>query len=139
MMGKRTGSTKGKGGSMHYYNKKTNFYGGHGIVGAQLPMGTGLAFALKYSGKPNVAVAMYGDGGSNQGQFFEASNMAYLWKLPVIYICENNLYSMGTPLALHAMNTNLYERGDQIPGLLVDAQNYFNVKAIMQWAKDYSV
>lgn len=82
---------------------------------------------------------MYGDGGSNQGQFFEASNMAYLWKLPVIYICENNLYSMGTPLALHAMNTNLYERGDQIPGLLVDAQNYFNVKGIMQWAKDYSI
>ena len=137
MLGKATGSSGGKGGSMHYYNSKNNFYGGNGIVGAQIPVGAGLAFAMKYQKKPNIAVTMYGDGAANQGQVAEAANMAALWKLPCVFLCENNLYGMGTPNAKAAANTDYFARGDTIPGFKCDAQNVLMVRETMKWTKEY--
>jgi len=139
MMAKHTGSSKGKGGSMHYYNAKANYYGGNGIVGAQLPVGTGLAFALKYKGMKNYACALYGDGAANQGQIYEAANMAGLWKLPMIYVCENNHYGMGTSAERHAHDTNFFMRGGKIPGLKVEAQNILMVREAFKWAGKYVV
>jgi len=141
MLGKKTGATKGKGGSMHFYNKKNNYYGGHGIVGAQTPMGAGLAFALKYSNKPNVCVDMYGDGASNQGQLFEAANMAKLWNLPVLFTCENNLYGMGTSNKRSSANTKYYERLGManIPGFLVQGYNIFHVRECYKFAKEWAL
>lgn len=137
MMQRTTGSSKGKGGSMHYYDKANNFYGGNGIVGAQVPVGAGVAFGLKYDGKKNVCVAMYGDGAANQGQIYEASNMAGLWKLPCIFTCENNLYGMGTSVERGSHNTDFYTRGDKIPGVKAIANNVFSVREIYKWGKDY--
>lgn len=137
MMQRSTGSSKGKGGSMHYYRKKTNFYGGNGIVGAQVPVGAGVAFAIKYEGKKEICVTMYGDGASNQGQIFEAANMAALWKLPCVFTCENNLYAMGTAIERAASNTKFYTRGDVIPGIQCSGNNIFSVRETYKFAKNY--
>ena len=139
MFGRRTGTSKGKGGSMHYYSKEKNFYGGNGIVGAQIPVGVGLAFALKYQGKKNISMILYGDGAANQGQIYEASNMAALWKLPAIFICENNMYGMGTSVERASANTQFYTRGDTIPGIKLEAQNVLTVREIMKFSKNWGI
>ena len=136
MLGKEGGASKGKGGSMHYYSSKNNFYGGNGIVGAQVPVGVGLGFALKYKNRKNIAIAMYGDGAANQGQLFESSNMAQLWKLPVVFFCENNLYGMGTSIERASNETKLHRRFGKVAGFQCDGQNVFSVKAALKYAKE---
>ena len=111
LTGRTHGYSKGKGGSMHMFSAEKGFFGGHGIVGAQVPLGTGLAFANKYRGNDNVSLTYFGDGAANQGQVYESFNMAKLWKLPVVYIIENNQYAMGTSIARSSATTNLAKRG----------------------------
>lgn len=125
LTGRASGCSKGKGGSMHMFNSTGKFYGGHGIVGAQVPIGTGLAFAEKYNGTNNICFTFLGDGAVNQGQVYEAFNMAALWNLPVIYVIENNEYSMGTSLARSTAMTDLYKKGESfaIPGMQTDGMD----------------
>ena len=129
LTGRRDGYSKGKGGSMHMFSREKSFYGGHGIVGAQVPIGTGLAFAHKYNGDNNVSLTYFGDGSANQGQVSEAMNMAALWKLPVVYIIENNRYGMGTSIERSTAITDLYKHG-QAFGILGEAVDGMDVLAV---------
>jgi pyruvate dehydrogenase E1 component alpha subunit len=131
LTGRRDGYSKGKGGSMHMFSVEKSFYGGHGIVGAQVPLGTGLAFANKYKGNSHVCLTYFGDGAANQGQVYEAFNMAAVWRLPVVYVIENNKYGMGTHVDRVSAVTDLSQRGASfnIPGEQVDGMDVRAVKA----------
>ena len=125
LYGKATGCAKGKGGSMHFFGKKENFYGGHGIVGAQIGTGAGLAFAEKYRGTDNVCLTYFGDGAARQGMLHETFNLAMTWKLPVIFICENNNYAMGTSVQRTSNITDIYKLADayEMPADVIDGMS----------------
>ncbi|WP_419234735.1 pyruvate dehydrogenase (acetyl-transferring) E1 component subunit alpha [Rickettsia endosymbiont of Nabis limbatus] len=145
LMGRATGCSKGKGGSMHLFDVPNKFYGGHGIVGAQVPIGTGLAFAEKYNGTNNICFTFLGDGAVNQGQVYEAFNMAALWVLPVVYIIENNEYSMGTSVARSTFMRDLYKKGESfgIKGFQLNGMDfeemYNGVKQAAEYVRENSM
>ena len=130
LTGRAGGYSRGKGGSMHMFSTEKHFYGGHGIVGAQVPIGAGLALSNKYKGNGNVSLAFFGDGASNQGQVYEAFNMAKLWSLPVVFVIENNQYAMGTSVIRSSAETELHKRGSsfEIKGIQVDGMNVLEVR-----------
>ena len=142
LTGRRGGLSKGKGGSMHMFSKEKQFYGGHGIVGAQVSLGTGLGFAHHYRGNGNVSLTYFGDGASNQGQVYESFNMAELWKLPVVYVIENNRYAMGTSVERSSAMMDFSRRGASfnIPGEQVDGMDVRAVKSAadraIKWCRD---
>jgi pyruvate dehydrogenase E1 component alpha subunit len=140
LTGRRGGYSKGKGGSMHMFSKEKHFYGGHGIVGAQVSLGTGLGFASWYRENGNVSLTYFGDGAANQGQVYESFNMAELWKLPVVYIIENNRYAMGTSVTRSSAQTDFSKRGISfnIPGEQVDGMDVRAVRAAGQRAIDFA-
>ena len=129
LTGRKDGISKGKGGSMHMFSKANRFYGGHGIVGAQVPLGVGIGFAHKYRNEKKISRVYLGDGAMSNGQVFEAFNLASLWELPVLFIIENNKYGMGTSVDRAAAGLDLYKRGEAfgIPGEKVDGMNVFSV------------
>lgn len=129
MYGKRTGCVKGKGGSMHMFSKEHNMLGGHGIVGGQIPLGAGVAFAIKYNGLDQLCVCMFGDGAARQGAMHEAFNLAMLWRLPVIFVVENNEYAMGTSVERTSNVTELWKLGlsYEMPAWAVDGMSVFAV------------
>ncbi len=130
LTGREGGLSKGKGGSMHMFSKEKHFYGGHGIVGAQVPLGAGLAFADKYKGNGRVTFTYFGDGAANQGQVYETFNMAAIWQLPVVFVIENNQYAMGTAQARSTSTKDIYHRGEAfgIPGEIVNGMDVLAVK-----------
>src|SRR2546423_4858292 len=142
LTGRSSGYSKGKGGSMHMFSREKNFFGGHGIVGANVPIGTGLAFSNRYRQNGAVCLTYFGDGAANQGQVFESFNMAALWKVPVVYVIENNQYAMGTAVRRSTAEVELYKRGsaDDIPGEPVDGMDVERVydagRKAVQWARD---
>jgi pyruvate dehydrogenase E1 component alpha subunit len=139
LTGREGGYSKGKGGSMHMFSREANFFGGHGIVGACVPLGTGLAFSQKYQDTKNVTLCYMGDGTVNQGQVYEAFNMAELWNLPVVYVIENNEYAMGTSVKRSSAQTELYRRGESfnVPGEQVDGMDVFAVAEAGRKAVDW--
>ncbi|MBL7785114.1 MAG: pyruvate dehydrogenase (acetyl-transferring) E1 component subunit alpha [Chitinophagales bacterium] len=139
LFGKATGCSKGKGGSMHFFSKEHYFFGGHGIVGAQIPMGAGIAFAEKYKGTDNLCICMFGDGAARQGALYETFNMAMLWKLPVIFICENNQYAMGTSVERTSNVTDLAKIGlaFEMPSESVDGMNPESVHEAVSRAAEH--
>ena len=141
LMAKQTGCSKGKGGSMHLYDKEHNFYGGHGIVGIQIPLGVGLAFAEKYRSTNAVTFASLGEGAMNQGQVYEAMNMAALWKLPIVFVCENNGYAIGTSERRHSAGSGLYKRGAafDIPSYKINGMDILEVIEYAQKAKEHAL
>ncbi len=131
LFGKHTGNVKGKGGSMHFFHAENRYFGGHGIVGASVPLGAGLAFARKYRGTNDICVCYYGDGAANQGQVYEAYNMAALWGLPILFVIENNEYAMGTSVQRSHAATELFRAGESL-GVQGEQVNGMDVIEVME-------